>query len=730
MEPKSRTDQLVDDAAAGLRADPELWLDVRQELASHIEEAADAFRAQGKSDEESVELAAKAFGSPMDVVAELAAANRGRMKLRALARLAARALLVPAAVAVALFVCSRLVPLRDATGLLFGLCGSGYTGFCGASFDQDGTMGGLARRLPKDKALLLRGDPSRPTAAERERAIWEAHTESKVYYGNYITVLLSGFNARGGEAPLDQVEQELRRGEKLDPDNARYGIVLATLWMRRAAELKDAPTTKGPDGQPVAWLKLAVKDRPLLDRAAALLVEAARKPYYKTYTQEMLRERLALLPPARRLEDQITRIAWAAGLLLPDCAMARETARYALTYGDLLVAEGKAREAEPFLDAWYPIALKTDADAFTLVELLVGNAIVKTGEQYAVPAYEKAGKADKAAWTRARAERLAEPFETYKRRRNSAASGTITRQLRRSGSILDNMLLPALDPEIYNDYDLAPSRGLEHVLFEEVAASVFLVVLVGLMALCALTALRWRWAKGMASAPLLLLPDGRTLLRILIVAVLLPLAGYYAYTRWSGLAGREFGFTYVWYRFILEILLLGGTILALAIAMAGRRIRRRCESLGIPVPQRAMSPRYRVAFWAAVVFLWAVCLTFRGHMPTWGAWVLIPLIAGAIVVVLIGVHAADPTVILRKRAYGLYLGTVARSLIPIFAAAILIVAAATHPYLVTREAALVGADKALSPDSSQISFTRAESLMVERLKNSVAQAVREIEAKP
>jgi hypothetical protein len=231
MEPKPRTDQLVDDAAAGLRADPELWLDVRQELASHIEEAADAFRAQGKSEAESFELAAKAFGSPLDVAADLAAANRGRMKLRALARLAARALLVPAAVAAALVVCSRLLPLRDVVAVTRLVSSEDPALATGMERMTARAVG----RLPADKMLLLRGDPSRPTKAEQQRAIWEAHPESKVYYGNYVSTLLHEYQMAGEKATpdfLDLVERELRRGETLDPDNARYGIALAAIWMR------------------------------------------------------------------------------------------------------------------------------------------------------------------------------------------------------------------------------------------------------------------------------------------------------------------------------------------------------------------------------------------------------------------------------------------------------------------------------------------------------------------
>ena len=93
--------------------DPELRLDVRAELASHIEELTASFQAEGKTPEESVELALKAFGSPADIAGDLAAANRGRMRLRALARLAARALLVPAAVVLAVALCWRIA----ATGI-------------------------------------------------------------------------------------------------------------------------------------------------------------------------------------------------------------------------------------------------------------------------------------------------------------------------------------------------------------------------------------------------------------------------------------------------------------------------------------------------------------------------------------------------------------------------------------------------------------------------------------
>ena len=97
-------EDLAKEAAAGLKSDPELFLDVKQELHSHLEDKAQYFASQGKSEEESAELSRQSFGSPMDVAAELVDANRQRMKLRGLLRLAVGALVVPLAILLALYV--------------------------------------------------------------------------------------------------------------------------------------------------------------------------------------------------------------------------------------------------------------------------------------------------------------------------------------------------------------------------------------------------------------------------------------------------------------------------------------------------------------------------------------------------------------------------------------------------------------------------------------------------
>ncbi|HEX2949623.1 MAG TPA: permease prefix domain 1-containing protein, partial [Armatimonadota bacterium] len=97
-----RFSQLITDATSGLKDDPELRLDVAAELTSHLEETTQHFAEEGMSETDSAEQAMKTFGSPLEVAGELLAANKHRMRLRALARLVLRAVVVPVAVVVAL----------------------------------------------------------------------------------------------------------------------------------------------------------------------------------------------------------------------------------------------------------------------------------------------------------------------------------------------------------------------------------------------------------------------------------------------------------------------------------------------------------------------------------------------------------------------------------------------------------------------------------------------------
>ena len=710
--------RFVDDATTGLKDDAELRLDVRAELRSHLEESIAAHEAEGKTRGESLELAQKAFGPVAEVASDLVEANKRRMKLRALTRLALRGILVPASVVMAIVVCSRLVSLHAALGL---------TGV----FSESGLIRGkrsLDRSLDslsEGQRFLWHGDRTRPSKAEQQRAIWEADPENKVYYGNYICHLISEYRGKDGKRSLDFVADELGRGKAIDPDNARFNVLLAGIWLDSACELK---WIRGKDSgdREAGPCVLVVKDRELLDRAMREVVEVARKPVYRTYSQEMLEERFRLLPPIRSFEDRMARITWSgSSVLLPDLGILQKVAGTAACYGELLATEGRSEDVGRFLDMWHPLAVNYGQNAFTLIELLICRSIIEIGRRYA-RSYQKLGQPDRAREAEKKAERLLMPFERYLDW--SRVPPEFEMGLERSASLLDQMVLPALGSKVVPEIDFGPGRRLEHLLAEQTAVSFYLVVLIGVMLVSLVAALRWQWAKGMEAGPLLLLPRWPTMLRMLACGVLLPLGLFCLYTRWSGFACREYGLGCLLPRFVLELLLLGLTMFLLSRSLATRVIRTRCESLRIPVPP--LEPwRGRVVS-VTMVLLWVGCFVVRGENRSGRALFVVGILCSLAALLTIWFVAGAVVWGIGRKGYGLYYGSLARSLIPVFAGAILLIGGLAHPYLRRGELRLLHTECSLWSPSDPAGFTHAENLLVERIRAGLLRAAKELEEWP
>ena len=80
------------------------------------------------------------------------------------------------------------------------------------------------------------GDPTRKTRSAQERALWEKKPKSKVYYANYVRLLLEDYKEKDLGISFDYLEKEIRRGEELDQDNAFYNYMLAAVLFKRGAE--------------------------------------------------------------------------------------------------------------------------------------------------------------------------------------------------------------------------------------------------------------------------------------------------------------------------------------------------------------------------------------------------------------------------------------------------------------------------------------------------------------
>jgi hypothetical protein len=722
MEPGGHFDDTLRQLTEGLRRDTERRLDVMAELRGHLRDRAAEFRADGFGDSESCGLAVRAFGPPDQIAPALAAANRPRMRRRAWGRGLLRIGLVPASVLLAVYLAlGALADFSTAQSVRHGIGHDRKLApwlrfmhriWPGASRSVN--------RLGPGKVLLFRGDPARPGRGARMRALWEDNPHSAPYFGWYLTHLLAEYSEKEVITPEDMAffESEVRKGLALEPDNGRPLLALAAIRMRDAAATV-AEHVGTRDGRALYAWHLDVRDRESLARAMAEFRRGVGLPKLRRYSMDVLREQLALMP-RDTIGDWVVRNGIVAGLLQPDVVYYRELARAAPLYAELLLREGRREEAEPYLELWYPLVVKLNRDAFALIDLLMAEAIARQSAKECARVYRRIGKPNAAQGLERKAYRLMAPMRAWRvRHRAYQDAHTFQRHVRRHAGMIDRYLLPVLGEEL-TEADLAPNRELDYVLLER-GVTVLLLVLLAVVILGALlVSLRWRFARGEHILPMLLVPTPPRAAFILGLGAATPILLYFAYTRASGLAGREYALAWHLPRAVMEMLTPVVLVLTLIVLLAIRAARRRCRVLGVPVPP--MPARRWVPALTGFLALWA-----GSWIWLYGAWRAGRATTDLAVLMLLGPVAVGGLALLvgafgAKRVWGPFYGTAARSLLLVAAGAILTVAALTQPYLRMRERTLVRS----MGSTTDVGFTRVETRLVRRLQGEIAEIADEI----
>lgn len=291
------------------------------------------------------------------------------------------------------------------------------------------------------------------------------------------------------------------------------------------------------------------------------------------------------------------------------------------------------------------------------------------------------------------------------------------RILKESSGILAGLMLPNIGGRVPTRADLAPGRLVELVLLERTAlgALLFLLLLLLLLRIAALCGLGlWRrLRRGQGEPPrFLILPSPAAAGRILGLGVLLPLVLFWLYTRHSGAAGREYSLNYLGSRFLLELFLLGATILYASVAMTARVVRERCEALRIPAPEAKLEQN-RGLLVAALGFTWSGCLALRWNLGWWPVLLAAP--AGFL---LLAHGGAFMLMALACRRYRAFFDIMPRSLMPLFAALAIILGSLVHPHLVWEEAVHLRNDKLLVSTG----VTRIEHEVTLKIRNGIRKA--------
>jgi hypothetical protein len=647
----------------------------------------------------------------------LAQGNQRRLLQRAWIRRGLRFALVPGAVVIALL-CSDL-QWAATIGSLQQLGG----GMMGGLHDN-GTLGSWLRAVG---IQVLRPELQAPVLSTPPRELWLGEPRNRVYYGEFVSHdIASGGGAT--EAERQPLLAALERATEIDPANARYDYLRAAILMQGACEVQSESGEKGPDGkrgpETLTW---EIKDRARLDQAMAHLQSGLRKPEFRRYGREMLALKLAAMGSAARLLPRIERIALCASALLPDLAKLRDLARVAYLYGDTLVKEGRSAEARPYLDAWRTLTVQLNADSWTLIDCLVVTAIANSIPERSAQTYERLGLVADAARSRRQGERLGGPGEEWRNRRNDPAlkASNLEREqeMMLYAGVLTSMLMPALNEwPARSEYDA--SRRLEYVVAMQAGVALLSAALLVAMLVCLAISLRWRFARGGAAIPILLVPDGRRALRILLLGVGLPLALFAGVTLFVPISGQCYSVRCGLHKVLAEFVLVTIAVLALPTWLAAREARRRCAELGIAGGARTWLwlPIPLLLCALALAAIWCVPPTAT---DPFSAGIAVASVAG--VILLVTAFVAALLLLLANPKHGLYAGSVARSLIPLFAAAMILLCVSTRPWLLRAERRYIETDTLLMVGPNDIGFSRLENRLTARLQQAVAAAAADLE---
>ena len=700
---ETKIDTFLDQVTTGLAADPELRLDVQAELRSHVADKIDELGGDEHADE-----AVAALGEVVELAEEVSEANQRRLGWRNLARRILRFGLVPAAVICAFVFSdfSLVVGMRQLTMFTNGMRGS-------APNPLLAWLGRRASVQAERDSLILNGDPTR-TGPDRYRTLWERSPTNRVYYADYITQILAQQPASDSQELLT----ELAHAPTLDPDNARYPFLAALTRAKAAAELLD---TKSVDGQgPAKPYTIKPTDRQALDKAMADLLTATNMPEFHCYQWEMLRERVDVLGPPRRLLDTIKRTAIAASVLLPDLQKARSAARYSFAYADLLIAEGCQEDAVPFLHIPETLGWRIAQDSSCLIELLVSDALVKVSRETVPKTLREIGRDAEASAVEQRLTAARKPMQQWHDTRKQH-NPEIDRLLAQRAGWISAKLLPALGWQDSTGLaeKLENSRRLEFTVLTQGTISLLGFLLLAAMLACLAVAIRWRLALGSQAAPLLLLPSWRSLARFALLGVVMPAVVFLAWTRMMPFSGHAYGPKYAWHRTFAELLALASALLLLPAWLAARSVRRRCVELDLAPPPRLARPLRWLLILAGI-------LLTAGFLVPLGSGQSVQVgtaLAGAGgVLVAITIFCLTILSLFASRPNGRAVGTLSRSLIPVLALATLVLSVAGHPILRAQERHLLRTDEILW-SCDEPGFTRMESELVQRLRKATLGAM-------
>lgn len=326
----------------------------------------------------------------------------------------------------------------------------------------------LSEDLSPQQRLLLLGDTSKTSPAERFKALWDSDPGNPAYFAEYSLHFIQEHES----LPPDF----LITAGLLDPDNAWFTLMAAGMTAKDAVRRGRQSRVQRDQGAPHDY---QILDPKRLDESIRLLESAARQPCFQIYQADLLAERMALLPQRTDFVSQLPSLVYLTDLPsgfinLRHAADAADAAAWrAADRGD---AEGLRRIAA----TWEPCLRRmVEAENSDLIHGLVARTMLQsTANRYGrtrLPGIEDLNQ----RWQPIAERMQAEREERDRREWND--------DLRLKGGFLAGFFAHTTTRQLQSpipitDADLKPGRMVDHELFARVSAAVVWLVF-GLMLL-------------------------------------------------------------------------------------------------------------------------------------------------------------------------------------------------------------------------------------------------------
>jgi len=602
-------DGYLDKATHRLRIDPEVRLDIIQELRTHLTDSSAEYLDADLDKTEADKQAVEHFGSVDELSRMLWEANRSRISLRQALMWGARVAFAPALVVLVLVLLMGNLPSLDSL--------RGHLGF----IDQRVVDRKLKKDTEESHLLFSAGKVN----LEADRALAALYPDNPVYYANYIVSYLAATRDRTsdwqsdkiGNDWLDEFFQAVDRGQRIDPGNAFYNFIKASLLIRSSSETTErSDYTYEVSSRRSHWqwncYQTTITNPETYEKGLVEFEKGLAKPYYMSYAARVTDMRCSLLPPPDRLAEFTLRSGVVVNTSATDLALLDYLAQSLLGDGMRQAREGRYDQALSLLKNVETMAAKAGSYSTTHLELLKAHDIRCASLGHQLNVYLAMGLAEQAERARAELDNqcLLGSLAVWGDSVGPTPDEVLAFQRRTGASIRHHVYWPRLWG---STQDMSPLRDAEYAVTGQIALGGVLVLAMLVMLVSALiAAVHWFRNRSLGAGPLFVFIGWGHLVKIILVGVVLPL-GIYGLYLWTPISTRAFGLHFSYERVTLEYIVVGALMMMLLGRFAYRAVHQRCQTLGITTPG---SPPWSLYSWWTGVGV-VILVSVMGYVLVW-----------------------------------------------------------------------------------------------------------------